>query len=92
MRRSPIGWIAVKHDQRMRIAGALRAQVEGVRVASSERGNALGVHMIEWAIDQARRWGCQLIQLTSDKARVDAHRFYESVGFTATHEGFKLTL
>lgn len=72
--------------------GAFRAQIEGVRVASSERGNALGVYLIEWAIDQARSWGCQLVQLTSDKRRVDAHRFYERVGFTATHEGFKLPL
>ncbi|MGB8994388.1 MAG: GNAT family N-acetyltransferase [Pseudonocardiaceae bacterium] len=72
--------------------GAFRAQIEGVRVASSERGNALGVYLLEWAIDQARSWGCQLVQLTSDKRRVDAHRFYERIGFTATHEGFKLTL
>lgn len=72
--------------------GAVRAQIEGVQVASSERGNALGVYLLEWAIDQARSWGCQLVQLTSDKRRVDAHRFYERVGFTATHEGFKLTL
>lgn len=72
--------------------GAFRAQIEGVRVAGSERGNALGAYLIEWAINEARSWGCQSVQLTSDKTRVDAHRFYERVGFTATHEGFKLML
>lgn len=72
--------------------GAFRAQIEGVRVARGQRGSALGTHLIEWAIAQARSWDCQLVQLTSDKARIDAHRFYEKIGFTATHEGFKMTL
>ena len=48
--------------------------------------------MIEWAIGQAREHGCGLVQLTSDKRRPDALRFYESLGFTASHEGFKLPL
>ena len=72
--------------------GATRALVEGVRVSSAARGNALGARLMEWAATQAREWGCQLIQLTSDKTRVDAHRFYERLGFTATHEGFKKAL
>jgi ribosomal protein S18 acetylase RimI-like enzyme len=72
--------------------GSSRAQIEGVRVASSERGNALGRHLMEWAADQARAWGCQIVQLTSDKSRTDAHRFYERLGFTASHEGFKLSI
>ena len=72
--------------------GAFRAQIEGVRVAGSERGNGLGGYLMEWAVSQARRWGCQVVQLTSDKSRRDAHRFYERLGFTASHEGFKLTI
>lgn len=72
--------------------GALRAQIEAVRVARGERGNKLGQRLIRWAIDQARARGCALVQLTSDKTRTDAHRFYERLGFTASHEGFKLKL
>ena len=72
--------------------GMLRAQVEGVRVASAYRGRGLGRAMIEWAIGAAREQGCGLVQLTSDKRRHDAVRFYESLGFTASHEGLKLPL
>jgi len=72
--------------------GMLRAQIEGVRVAASHRGRGLGRVMIEWAIGQAREHRCGLVQLTSDKRRHDAVRFYESLGFTASHEGFKLAL
>jgi GNAT superfamily N-acetyltransferase len=70
--------------------GAERALVEAVRVASAHRSQGLGRKMITWAIDQARERGCALVQLTSDKRRTDAIRFYESLGFTATHEGMKL--
>jgi GNAT superfamily N-acetyltransferase len=72
--------------------GALRAQVEAVRVAQSQRGAGLGAAMMGWAIAEARRRGCALVQLTSDKARTDAHRFYERLGFVASHEGMKLAL
>jgi GNAT superfamily N-acetyltransferase len=72
--------------------GALRAQIEGVRVAGAARGLGLGETMVRWAIDEARARGCVLVQLTSDKARTDAHRFYARLGFVATHEGYKLTL
>ena len=72
--------------------GMLRAQIEGVRVAAPHRGQGLGRAMIEWAIGQAREHGCGLVQLTSDKRRHDAIRFYESLGFTASHEGLKLSL
>ena len=72
--------------------GATRAQIEAVRVAASERGSGLGTTLIKWAIDEARDRGCALVQLTSDKSRVDAHRFYLRLGFEATHEGFKLPL
>lgn len=72
--------------------GAERAQIEGVRVRPDQRGSGLGRQMIEWAIDQARERGCGLVQLTTDKSRTDAHRFYASLGFLASHEGMKLVL
>ncbi|MFJ4271756.1 GNAT family N-acetyltransferase [Streptomyces coelicoflavus] len=72
--------------------GAIRSIVEGVRVHGDERGSGLGTQLIEWAIDESRRQGCHLVQLTSDKTRTDAHRFYERLGFSASHTGFKLQL
>jgi GNAT superfamily N-acetyltransferase len=72
--------------------GLLRAQIEGVRVAAPWRGEGVGAAMIGWAIDEARRGGCGLVQLTSDKRRADAIRFYESLGFEPSHEGLKLPL
>jgi len=72
--------------------GALRAQIEAVRVADSERGRGLGAAMLSWAIGEARRRGCALVQLTTDKSRTSAHRFYERLGFVASHEGMKLRL
>lgn len=72
--------------------GSWRAQIEGVRVASTMRGLKIGERMIAFAMDAARARGCRIVQLTTDKARLDAHRFYERLGFKATHEGMKLTL
>jgi ribosomal protein S18 acetylase RimI-like enzyme len=72
--------------------GTWRAQIEGVRVASSARGGGLGEDLMQWAIEQARSRGCAIVQLTSDARRQDAHRFYERLGFTASHTGFKLAL
>ncbi|MFF3552787.1 GNAT family N-acetyltransferase [Streptomyces tsukubensis] len=72
--------------------GSTRSVIEGVRVHSSARGQGLGARLIEWAVDESRRQGCQLVQLTSDSARTDAHRFYERLGFTGSHVGFKLQL
>ncbi|MFI9343168.1 GNAT family N-acetyltransferase [Streptomyces sp. NPDC052773] len=72
--------------------GATRSIIEGVRIHADERGSGLGTQLIEWAIDTSRSEGCQLVQLTSDKSRVDAHRFYERLGFEASHLGFKLQL
>ncbi|EDY60435.1 MULTISPECIES: GNAT family N-acetyltransferase [Streptomyces] len=72
--------------------GATRSIIEGVRIHADERGSGLGSRLIEWAIEESRRQNCQLVQLTSDNTRTDAHRFYERLGFTASHVGFKLTL
>jgi GNAT superfamily N-acetyltransferase len=72
--------------------GATRSIIEAVRVQADERGSGLGTRLIEWAVEESRRQGCQLVQLTSDSTRKDAHRFYERLGFTASHVGFKLSL
>lgn len=72
--------------------GGWRALVESVRVASAHRSAGVGGQLLGWAIQRARDRGCRLIQLTSDKSRTDAIRFYERLGFVASHEGLKLHL
>jgi GNAT superfamily N-acetyltransferase len=72
--------------------GAPRAQLEGVHVRSDHRGSGVGGAMVRWAVEEARRRGCALVQLTSQKRRTDAHRFYTRLGFANSHEGFKLSL
>ena len=73
-------------------AGASRAQIEGVRVDADHRGQRIGEAMMQAAIDRARADGCALVQLTTDRRRGDAHRFYERLGFEASHVGMKLAL
>lgn len=72
--------------------GGLRAQIEGVRVASSARGRGIGERMMLHAVETAREAGCRIVQLTSNRSREDAIRFYERLGFEPTHVGFKLYL
>jgi GNAT superfamily N-acetyltransferase len=72
--------------------GAWRAQIESVRIESALRGQGAGRAMMGWAIARARSRGCALVQLTTDKRRPDAHRFYVRLGFVASHEGMKLEL
>jgi GNAT superfamily N-acetyltransferase len=72
--------------------GATRAQIEAVRVREDQRGEGLGSAMLRWAVSEAQRRGCTLVQLTSDTSRDDAHRFYERLGFVASHTGFKMRL
>lgn len=72
--------------------GGERAQIESVRVARALRGQGLGRALFEWAIGRARERGCHLVQLTTDKSRPEAHQFYKSLGFVASHEGMKLIL
>lgn len=69
--------------------GASRLQIEAVRVRADQRSRGIGGAMIRWAMDAAPGLGARLVQLTSDASRVDAHRFYERLGFTASHVGFK---
>lgn len=72
--------------------GSTRGLIEAVRVAKSARGSGLGTTLVRWAVEESRTRGCTLVQLTSDKTRTDAHRFYTNLGFENTHEGFKLKL
>lgn len=72
--------------------GGLRMNVEAVRIASSCRGQGVGEWMINQALSLARKEGCKIIQLTTNKERVDAKRFYEKLGFKSTHEGMKMYL
>ena len=72
--------------------GAWRGQIEAVRVAGAMRGQGIGAAMIAWALEQCRARGCAMVQLTSHKSRGAAHRFYERLGWTRSHEGFKIKL
>ena len=72
--------------------GAWRCQIEGVRVAASARGQGIGRAMMRHALGIARQRGCRIVQLTTNKSRADAKRFYEQLGFEPAHEGMKLTL
>ena len=72
--------------------GSTRAIIEAVRIASHRRGGGLGHRLMRWAIEECRERGCASVQLAADRSRLDAHRFYESLGFVATHMGYKLGL
>ncbi len=72
--------------------GGWRATVEGVRVSPTVRGKGVGSQLMNLAISKSEERGCHMVQLTTDKQRKDARRFYESLGFVATHEGMKLHL
>ncbi|ATZ27394.1 GNAT family N-acetyltransferase [Streptomyces lavendulae] len=72
--------------------GRERALVEAVRIRADRRGGGLGAELMALAVERARGRGCGLVQLTSDKRRTAAHRFYERLGFARSHEGFKLRL
>ena len=69
-----------------------RGQIEAVRVASDRRSEGLGEKLFQWAIEKCRDEGCRLVQLTTDKARPDAHRFYDRLGFEVSHVEYKLAL
>lgn len=72
--------------------GAWRGQIEAVRVSSDRRGQGIGEAFIRWAIARCQERGCKLVQLTTDKRRLDAHRFYDRLGFADSHIGYKLQL
>jgi GNAT superfamily N-acetyltransferase len=87
-----VGCLQLTFIPGLSLKGLWRGQIESVRIAASRRGSGLGHVMLEWAIEECRRRGCGLVQLTMNKTRDDTLRFYKSLGFEATHEGFKLTL
>lgn len=89
---SVVGVLQLTFVPSLTYQGSWRAMIEGVRVDPSVRSGGIGRQLISWAIDQARERGCRLVQLTTDKARPDAIRFYQSLGFVASHEGMKLKL
>jgi GNAT superfamily N-acetyltransferase len=72
--------------------GAERMLIEAVRIHAGRRGRGLGGELIRWTVERARERGCRMAQLTTDKRRTDAHRFYAALGFEASHEGMKLAL
>lgn len=88
----PVGTLQLTVVPGLSRRGSSRSIIEAVRVHSDERGNGLGTRLIEWAVEESRTLGCRLVQLTSDATRIDAHRFYERLGFEASHLGFKLQL
>jgi GNAT superfamily N-acetyltransferase len=87
-----IGVLQLTYIPYITYQGSWRALIEGVRVASSERNSGIGAQLFEYAIARARKHGCFMVQLTTDKARPDALRFYEKLGFKASHEGMKMIL
>lgn len=89
---TPVGSFQLSFIPGVARGGAWRGQIEAVRVAPALQGRGIGDAMMHWAIAQCRQRGCALVQLTSDCKRAGAHRFYERLGFVATHSGFKLKL
>ena len=90
--KSIIGTLQLTFIPNIAFQGGTRALIEGVRVDQAYRGQGIGQQLIEWAIERARTEGCHMVQLAMNKQRADALRFYERLGFTASHEGFKLYL
>lgn len=86
------GVLQVTYIPYLTYKGGRRALIEGVRVSASLRSAGIGRRLVQWAVDRARQRGCHMVQLTSDKTRPDAIRFYEALGFIASHEGLKLHL
>jgi GNAT superfamily N-acetyltransferase len=72
--------------------GLKRGQVEAVRVASDRRGEKIGEAMLNWALEKCRREQCGIVQLTTNKTRTEAHRFYDRLGFEPSHLGYKMKL
>ena len=85
-----VGVFQLSFIQYLTYQGGKRAQIEGVRVHEDMRGHGLGEQIFKWVIDRAKEQGAHVLQLTTDKKRPDALRFYEKLGFTASHEGMKL--
>lgn len=89
---APIGCFQISYLPGLARRGAWRGMIENVHVAATHRNGGRGGAMIRWAVERCRERGCGMVQLTSNKKRLDAHRFYERLGFQRSHEGFKLYL
>ncbi len=85
-----IGTLQLSFIQYLTYQGGIRAQIEAVRIRKDQRGKGLGKQMFQWAIEHARTKNAHVLQLTTDKKRPEALKFYETLGFKATHEGMKL--
>jgi GNAT superfamily N-acetyltransferase len=89
---TPVGCFQLTYLPGLMRRGQWRGMVEVVHVAQSHRNKGIGSEMMRWAIERCRERGCGMVQLTSNKKRTDAHRFYERLGFLRSHEGFKFYL
>jgi GNAT superfamily N-acetyltransferase len=89
---APIGCFQLSYLPGLMRRGMWRGQIELVHVAESARNQGIGSDMMRWALERCRARGCGMVQLTSNKKRLDAHRFYERLGFAKSHEGFKYYL
>jgi GNAT superfamily N-acetyltransferase len=85
-----IGTLQLSFIQYLTYRGGIRAQIEAVRIRKDKRGLGIGKTMFEWAINRAKERNAHLLQLTTDKIRPKAIKFYEDLGFKATHEGMKM--
>ena len=87
-----VGTMQLSFIQYLTYQGGIRAQIEAVRIRKDQRGKGLGEEMFLWAIEKSKKRGAHLLQLTTDKKRPEALKFYERLGFVASHEGMKLHL
>jgi len=85
-----VGTLQLSFIQYLTYRGGIRAQIEAVRIRKDQRGLGIGKTVFEWAIDRAKKRNAHLLQLTTDKKRPQAIKFYEEVGFKASHEGMKI--
>jgi len=87
-----IGTLQLSFIPGLSFRGAWRGLIEAVRIAEGMRGRRLGEQLIGWAVERCRERDCFMVQLTSSNSRTDAHRFYERLGWSQSHKGFKLKL
>ena len=85
-----IGTLQLTFIQYLTYQGGIRAQIEAVRIREDQRGKGIGEKLFKWAINRSKEKGAHLLQLTTDKKRPEALKFYEKLGFTASHAGMKL--
>ncbi len=86
----PVGCLQISYLPGLTRRGMWRGVLENVHISADQRGKGLGSKMIRWAVEKCRARGCGMVQLTSNKQRQDAHRFYRTLGFEQSHEGFKM--